>query len=63
MEEIEKAVTALTDDDLTKFRTWFEEFSADAWDRQMEADIKAGRLDKLFDEALEDYHKGNVREL
>jgi hypothetical protein len=29
-----------------------ESFDADAWDPQFEADVKAGRLDVLADEAL-----------
>ncbi len=35
----------------------------DAWDRQIEADAKAGRLDSLWQEALEDIKAGRVKPL
>ena len=56
--EIEEAVERLTPDELDAFRTWFAEFDAVAWDRQMEDDVAAGRLDALADEALEDLRAG-----
>ena len=56
--EIEEAVSRLTPAQLDAFRTWFAEFDASAWDRQMEEDIAAGRLDALADEALEDLTAG-----
>ena len=49
VDELEKAVAALPPDKFAKFRTWFEEFAADAWDRQIEADAKSGKLDKLVE--------------
>ena len=48
--EIEDAVQRLTPAELDAFRTWFAEFDAAAWDRQMEDDVAAGRLDALADE-------------
>jgi hypothetical protein len=56
--EIEDAILRLTPPELDAFRTWFVEFEAAAWDRQMEDDIAAGRLDALADEALEDLRAG-----
>jgi hypothetical protein len=56
--EIEDAVQRLTPAELDAFRTWFAEFDAAAWDRQMEGDVAAGRLDALADEALEDLRAG-----
>ena len=35
----------------------------DAWDRQIEADAKAGRLDKLWGEALKDIKAGRTKPL
>jgi len=58
IEEIEEAVRRLSSDDLAAFRAWFAEFEAEAWDRQIEEDIAAGRLDKLADEALDDLRQG-----
>ena len=56
--EIEEAVLRLTPAELDAFRTWFAEFDATSWDRQMEGDVAAGRLDALADEALEDLRAG-----
>ena len=36
---------------------------ADAWDKEIEADIKAGRLDLLSDKALEDLRAGRGKDL
>jgi hypothetical protein len=56
--EIEEAVERLTPAELDAFRMWFAQFDATAWDRQMEEDVAAGRLDALADEALEDLRAG-----
>lgn len=60
--EIEDAVQRLTPTELDAFRTWFAEFDAAAWDRQVEDDVAAGRLDALADEALEDLRAGRCTE-
>jgi hypothetical protein len=54
VKEIESAVSQLSPEELSAFRTWFSEFDAAVWDKQFEQDVKAGRLDKLADEALKD---------
>ena len=36
---------------------------ADAWDKQIEEDIKAGRLDRLGEKALEDLRAGRCKDL
>ena len=58
IEEIEDAVRRLSAHELAAFRAWFAEFDAAAWDRQIEEDIAAGRLDALADEALDDLRQG-----
>jgi hypothetical protein len=35
----------------------------DAWDRQIEADARAGRLDHLWQQALEDIEAGRTKPL
>ncbi len=37
--------------------------AGDAWDRQIEADMQAGRLDRLADQALADFAQGRSTEL
>ncbi len=63
VDELEKAVAALPADKLAKFSAWFEEFRADAWDRQIERDAKNGKLDKLIAESEEDFRAGRFREI
>jgi len=38
LQELERAVTGLSPGDLDAFSRWFEEYLADAWDRQIKAD-------------------------
>lgn len=49
--EIESAIRGLPKDEFWKLAEWFDEVKEDAWDKQIEADAKEGRLDFLFDEA------------
>ena len=58
IEEIEGAVKELSADELSAFRAWFAKFDAQAWDRQFETDVKAGKLDSLAERALRDYSAG-----
>ena len=62
IEEIEQAVQGLSPEQLAAFRAWFAEFDAAAWDRQIEADVAAGRLNALADEALDDLRQGRCIE-
>lgn len=63
IQEIEEAVRRLSPLDLERFRHWFSEFDAEAWDRQLERDVAAGRLDGLADEALSDRREGRCTDL
>lgn len=56
--EIEDAVRRLSPKDLAAFREWFVQLDAEAWDRQIEEDVAAGRLDSLAEEALQDLRQG-----
>lgn len=56
--DLEAAVTQLPAEELTTFARWFEEYLADAWDRRMEADIHAGRLDEPGRRADADFEAG-----
>ena len=51
--EIEQAITELSPKEMARFRKWFEEFDAQAWDEQFEQDARSGRLDKVVDKLLE----------
>jgi hypothetical protein len=53
IEDLEKAVATLPPDQLAKFRDWFEAFDAARFDEKIERDAKAGRLDRLAEQALQ----------
>jgi hypothetical protein len=63
LEHIEKSVEALSDDEIKAFAEWFAELQADRWDRQIEEDAKAGRLDKFAEKALAAHRSGRTRPL
>ncbi len=63
LEIIEKSVIELSPEELARFRDWFAEFHAAQWDRRIEADAKAGNLDRLAEEALADHRAGRTKSL
>jgi len=63
IEDIEKAVAELPPDQLARFRAWFDEFDAARFDQKIDQDAKSGRLDKLAEQALAEFHAGRAREL
>ncbi len=60
---IEKKISNLSYEELAELRGWFISFDSDAWDAQIEADAKKGKLDFLAREALEEYKSGKAREI
>ncbi len=63
IEDLEKAVAKLPTDDLARFRDWFDAFDAARLDQKIERDAKAGKLDRLAEQALADFREGRTREL
>jgi len=63
IQDIEEAVVHLPDSELGKFRAWFANFDAKAWDREFENDAQSGKLDRLADQALDDLALGRCSEL
>jgi hypothetical protein len=49
--------------DLARFRKWFVEYDAAAWDRQLESDAAAGKLDASAREALREHKAGRTASL
>jgi hypothetical protein len=60
---LEAAVSHLPPDDLRAFARWIEEYLADAWDRRIEADAEAGRLDEAGRRADADFEAGLCKPL
>ena len=63
LDELETAVAHLPEPQLAAFAKWFEEYLADAWDRRIEADIAAGRLDEAGRRADADFEAGRCKPL
>ncbi len=63
LETVEVQIKQFTADELRAFREWFVQFDADAWDRQIETDVRGGKLDALADQALRDHQTGKTTEL
>ena len=63
LEELESAVAKLTPQELTRFSKWFATFAADAWDRQIDDDVRAGRLEEAGDQADKRFESGDCSPL
>jgi hypothetical protein len=58
IKEIEKAIVQLPAKDLDQLAGWFEDYRAQMWDKQIEEDLEAGRLDALLTEVDEECEAG-----
>ena len=63
VEKLERTVEQLSPNELATFRSWFIEFDAAAWDRQIEIDSEVGRLDRLAQSAIEDHRAGKTKRI
>lgn len=63
VEQIESAIKALSPAELEELRAWFAQFDARHWNRQFEADVASGRLDKLAERALAEHAAGRTTPL
>jgi hypothetical protein len=63
VEKLENEVQQLNPDELAAFRDWFRRYDSDEWDKEIERDVSAGRLDKLAEEAVAAHKAGRTREI
>ena len=63
VEKLELLIKSLSPEELAQFREWFAEFDAQVWDRQIEADATAGKLDRLIEESVADQRVRKTRPL
>ncbi len=63
VKEIETAIAQLDHQELVELAAWFEEYHGRLWDEQIAADYRAGRLDRLIQEANQEFEAGRVRPL
>lgn len=63
LEEIERAIVALTPGELEELYAWLDEHCPQPIDAQLKADLEAGRLDVRINRALADDKAGRTRPL
>ena len=61
--KIQEEILSLSETDYRQLKQWFNDLEWETWDRQIEADSNAGKLDFLIDEALEAKEKGTLKNL
>ena len=61
VDEIKRAIEQLPKPEFWKVSEWVIQKHEDEWDRQIEQDILVGKLDKLAEEAIEEYKAGKTR--
>lgn len=64
VQEIERAIGALTQQELEELQVWLDEYAGpQPIDVRIQKDLKAGRLDTAVEKALKDKKQGKVRPL
>jgi hypothetical protein len=63
VQELEDAIRQLSGEDFKRLARWIDEYRAELWDRQIEADIQAGRLDDAGRRADADFDAGRCTPL
>jgi KaiC/GvpD/RAD55 family RecA-like ATPase len=63
VEKLANEVQRLNRDELAAFRDWFRKYDSDEWDKEIEEDVSAGRLDKLANAAIAEHRAGRTKEL
>jgi cell division inhibitor SulA len=63
VQEIETAIQKLKPGEIHEVADWLQELREELWDKQIDADAKAGRLDKLMEEAKQDFLAGRCKPL
>ncbi len=61
--EIEEALKRLPVRDARSVAVWLQEYLDAQWDRQIENDISAGKLDRLAEQAQAHYAAGRTKPL
>lgn len=58
VKEIETAITQLSPTELADLMAWLAEYHAQEWDKQIEENLEAGRLDALLAQVNDEYDAG-----
>jgi hypothetical protein len=62
LEQIQSSIEELSTEDIAKLRQWLDELDERLFDEKIERDAKAGKLDKLADEARANLKAGRGEE-
>ena len=62
LEQIQSSIETLSAEEIAKLRAWLDELDARLFDEKIERDAKAGKLDKLAEEARENLKSGRGEE-
>lgn len=63
VQKIESEVQSLSVSEFKQLRDWIDDYEHKMWDKQLEQDIQAGKLDTLADEALSQFDAGKYKEI
>ena len=63
VQELEKVVDTLSEDEFDQFRRWIMDRDFAKWDKQIEEDSTSGKLDFLIEEALKAKEEGTLKPL
>jgi len=63
LERIQAEIEVLSHQDYVRLRKWLAEKDWEEWNKQMESDANAGRLDFLVEEAMAEKAKDNLKKL
>ncbi len=63
LEFLENRIEKLDNDSFSKLRDWLIELDQSRWDKKLEADSNAGKLDFLINAALAEHQAGKTRDL
>ncbi|HSN74294.1 MAG TPA: hypothetical protein VL334_04255 [Anaerolineae bacterium] len=63
VEQLQIEIEALPESDFLRLRKWFVDWDWERWDKQLESDVAAGRLDFLLDEVAIAKTQSTLRKL
>ena len=61
--EVQSAIEQLPKDEIRNLSKWLQEYLDEEWDREIEADFRTGKLDRLIAKAELVIANNNVRNL
>ncbi len=63
LEKLEREIQKLGREEPASLRDWLRKYDGEEWDRQIEDDVRGGRLNRLAEEALAAHKAGRTKEL